>query len=163
MLPCADVASFYLILPEKELGCSQTWCSKPFFFPCRQGLVFSPPSNPLGQLARCWSGFTHSRNGSSCYDLSCLKAFQQAPMLDWKSSSNRIKQLALAFQDSTENQPGQDLQRPGCSLLFPCNWSQNPWLSPFSRLHEFSGCSDGSWRGDRPHSLWLFHFCWSIL
>lgn len=47
MLPSADVASFYLILPEKELGWSQTWCSKPFFSPVDKDSCSPHPQIPL--------------------------------------------------------------------------------------------------------------------
>lgn len=61
----------YLILPETELGCSQTCCPAPFIPHPR-----SPRS--VGTLLVC---NPHSRNRSSPYDRRSQKAFQ--PMSCW--------------------------------------------------------------------------------
>lgn len=145
-------------------------------FPLNKRTPVLPPA-PLPQLAWCLPRSTHSRNRSSYYDLSCLKAFQQASMVDGKLPLNSVREsLVWLFKSMLEDQQRWDLWKPGCLMLFPCDWRQNPLFSGFLQvacisrfmvsniLHEkHVAVQMGRGGAICPRCLWLFHLCISIL
>lgn len=118
---------------------------------------------PLHQLAWCLPGSTHSRKGSSYYDLSCLKAFQQASMVDWKLPLNSNRDLSLAFQEYA-GRPAKMGPVKAWLLNTPSLWLKSKslvlWFSPSCMNFKAHGeqhaareaysCSDGPWGNSLP-------------